>query len=157
MGLRENILRDPISELTLRPVVAMPRSATVRQTIEAMKRQGIGAAIIVDSDGRAAGMFNEKLLIRLLLESPGSLDEPVEKHMTPRLVTVRESDSIAKLLAIMQEFSLRWVCIIDEQGRPTALTGLRGLIEYVVDYFPRQVKVQPIDKNHVSMRTREGA
>jgi hypothetical protein len=49
------------------------------------------------------------------------------------------------------------VSIVDADGRPTALTGLRGVVEYVADYFPRQVKVQPIDGSKVSIKTREGA
>jgi predicted transcriptional regulator len=157
MGLRENILREPVSVLQLRPYAAVTADATVRQAVDAMRAKQIGAAMIVDEAGKAIGMFNEKMLIRLLINDPKLLDDPVEKHMTRNIFTVQASDSIAKLISTMQNRHLRWVSIVDADGRPTALTGLRGVVEYVADYFPRQVKVQPIDGSKVSIKTREGA
>ncbi|QNN21087.1 CBS domain-containing protein [Planctomycetales bacterium ZRK34] len=157
MGLRENILREPISVLQLRPYAAVTADATVRQAVEAMRDKQIGAAMIVDEAGKTLGMFNEKMLIRLLINDPTLLDEPVEKHMTTNIFTVQASDPIARLISTMQNRRLRWVSINDAEGRPTALTGLRGVVEYVADYFPHQVKVQPIDGSKVSIKTREGA
>lgn len=157
MGLRENILREPISVLQLRPYAAVTADATVRQAVDAMRAKQIGATMIVDEAGKAIGMFNEKMLIRLLINNPKLMDDPIEQHMTRNIFTVQAGDSIAKLISTMQNRRLRWVSIVDEEGRPTALTGLRGVVEYVADYFPHQVKVQPIDGSKVSIKTREGA
>jgi len=157
MGLRENILRDPVSALQLRPFVAVTPDATVRQTVQAMRDKQMGAASIIDDTGKYIGMFNEKMLIRMLTADPSGLDEPVEQHMTRKIYTIKQDDTIAHLIAVMQSWNLRWVTIVDDAGKPTALTGLRGVIEYVADYFPRQVKVQPNDSSKVSIETREGA
>jgi hypothetical protein len=64
--------------------------------------------------------------------------------MSRQVVRLSGSNSIATLLRAMQQQRLRWVCVVDNDGRPLALTGLRGVIDFVVDSFARDVRVQPI-------------
>jgi CBS domain-containing protein len=101
-------------------------------------------------------MFTEKLLIRLLAHRPEAVDEPVAEHQSVRIVCLRGEEPIARLITTMQKHALRWVCMVDGDGRPTALADLRGVIEYVADHVPRIVKVQPIEPK-LSMEQREGA
>lgn len=156
MTLRDSIIQETIADLALRPVVRVHADQTVRQVCEAMSEQRLGAAIITDADGRTQGMFNEKLLISLLARKPEGMDEPVKYHMTSNVVCVKPTDSIATLIATMQGRKLRWVCVVDDQGKATALTGLRGVMEYAVDHFPRSVLSQPI-RSKLAIEEREGA
>ena len=156
MGLREDLQSHTVNELILRPYAPVRSGATVSDAVTAMKAAGIGAAMILDESCKPIGMFNEKILIRLLANNPDALSEPVEQHMTRHVVCVRRDQPIATLISVMQENTLRWVCVTDEQGRAEFLTGLRGVLEYVTDYFPREVKVQP-DESRLAMDQREGA
>ncbi|MDH3583799.1 MAG: CBS domain-containing protein [Phycisphaerae bacterium] len=156
MGLQENIRAEPISDLLLRQAVTAPPQRPVRQVVATMRRVTLGAVIVVDEQGLPLGMFNEKLLIRMLADDPSALDQPVGDHMCQLPVTVRSDASIAKLINTMQAHKLRWICVVDAEGRPTNLTGLRGVMEYLIDYFPNSVKVQPMDE-HFTIETREGA
>ena len=156
MGMREEIQGQTISQLSLRPYVAVTAETTVRQTVQKMREEEIGAAIVVDQSGKAVGLFTEKLLVNLLATDPSHMDEQVSHHMSRHLISLRKTDTIAKLILTMQRHNLRWVCLTDEAGRPVALTGMRGVIEHVADYFPRLVKVQPFNLN-ISVEQREGA
>jgi CBS domain-containing protein len=156
MGLRENLWRHPISQLSLRKALTVSPAMPVRQAVELMRREKIGAVIAINEAGKPTGMFNEKLLIRLLAYRPEAADEPIGSHLSVRIVCLRRDEPIARLIDVMQKHSLRWVCVVDEEGRAVALTGLRGVMEYVIDYFPRLVKVQPIEAK-LSMEHREGA
>ena len=156
MGLQDNIYTDTVADLSVRQLVKIKPSDTVQQACELMKEARLGAAVAVDEAGHPIGMFNEKLLIRLLATQPDALNTPVSEHMTTNVVTVKTSDSIAKLINIMREHQYRWVCVVDEQGKAVSLTGLRGVMEFVVDHFPRVVKGHPIDSK-LSIEEREGA
>lgn len=156
MALRENISHESVSELTLRPLVLFKPERPVNDACESMREGGLGATIAVDAVGRPVGMFNEKVLIRLLASNPDAVNEPAEKHMVREVVTVKVTDPIAELIATMKQRHLRWVCVVDEQGKATALTGLRGVMEYVVDHHPLLVKSTPI-RRKLSMTEREGA
>ncbi len=156
MGLQDNIYEETVADLSLRQLVTIKPTDTVRRACELMKAARLGAAVAVDDAGHPIGMFNEKLLIRLLATTPQSMDDPVSDHMTTNVVTVKTTDSIARLINVMRERQYRWVCVIDPGGKAVSLTGLRGVMEYVVDHFPRSVKVQPINSN-LSIEEREGA
>lgn len=156
MALRQEILNEPVSALSLRPLVTFSPDDPVRKVCDAMAEAQLGAAIAVDSSGRTVGMFNEKLLIRLLNENPEAMDEAAEKHMTRNVTCVKTTDTIATLIATMQHRKLRWVCVVDESGKATALSGLRGVMEYIVEHVPRWVSVQSMDAK-LAMDEREGA
>ena len=34
---------------------------------------------------------------------------------------------------------LRFVCVVDETGRAVALTGQRGVMEYIAGHYPRRI------------------
>jgi CBS domain-containing protein len=156
MALRENISQEPVSELTLRPLVLFEPDRPVSDACESMRHGGVGAAIAVDPVGRPVGMFNEKVLIRLLASNPDAIDEPAEKYMVRNVVVMNVTDPIAELIATMKQRHLRWVCVVDEQGKATAVAGLRGVMEYIVDHHPLLVKSTPI-RRKLSMTEREGA
>jgi len=157
MGLRENIQHDTIGDLAMREAVSVQPDITVRDAIAKMQSSGVGAVIVVDKDGKPTGMFNEKMLPDLLINKAAeAMDAPVRDHMTTYVICLKKSETIATLIATMEKHKLRYVCVIDEAGKPCALTGLRGVVEYIVDFFPYEVKNQPLESN-LAINKREGA
>jgi len=156
MGLRENIMTETIGDLALRTLVIIQSDQTVREVCEALRQAKLGAAVTVDEAGRPLGMFNEKILMRILAENPQVVDEPVREYLTRSVVTVSRDDTIDTLIATMQTQKLRWVCVVDAAGKATALTGLRGVMEYVVEHFPRSVYSHPM-RSKLATEEREGA
>jgi hypothetical protein len=57
---------------------------------------------------------------------------------------VKQSDPIVNVLLAMQAQNVRFVCVLDDEGRAVALTGQKGLMEYIADHFPGQIMVQRI-------------
>lgn len=155
MGLREDILREDVSQLEWRDVLKVQPTNTVRDTVELMRKHRLGCVIIVSDDGKVVGKFTERDLIRLLLLNAESLDEEVGHHMSGTWGMIHEGDPIAQVIDLMQEKKLRFVVVVDEDNRPIGLTGQKGVMEYIVDHFPRQVKVQMMESK-LFMDTREG-
>lgn len=156
MGLRQDLSSQPVSELPLRELICVVRGAAVREAVGLMRRKGLGCVVVVDDDQRPLGKFTERILIKLLIQGDSALDDPVSQHMASVWKTVRLSDKIEKVMDAMQEKGLRFVVVVDDQGKACALTGQRGLMEYIADHFPRAVKVQAIG-SRVAMDEREGA
>lgn len=156
MGLRENILSQPVADLAVRELVTAEPDSTVRDAVAAMRQKNLGAVIVVDDAGKPIGMFNEKLLIQLLDAGGDVMDEPVERHMTTNVACVKTSDTIATLIATIHSRGLRWICICDEAGKAVGISGVRGVMEYVSEHHPRCVLVQPLESK-LSVDEREGA
>lgn len=156
MGLRESILKDPVSEISLRELIAVTRLTPVREVAARMREKRLGCAIVVDRYNKPIGKFTERRLMKLLLENPANLDKPVEKFMYNSANPIGVNEPIAKLIEMMQKQKLRFICVTDEKGRAVALTGQKGLMEYIAEQFPRAVKAEQA-KTRLFTTEREGA
>jgi len=156
MGLREDILKDPVSELEIRELLPVKPKDKIRAAVKLMRAKRLGCVVVVDDNGRPLGKFTEKELLALLLKSPAAMDEAVGDHMTSAWAFVEMTDPIAKVLDAMQSKGLRFVIVLDENGKAVGLTGQKGLMEYLAEHFPRQVKVQMMESK-LYMDHREGA
>ncbi len=156
MGLRRNIQKDTVADLDLRPVITVGRKTTVREAAARMAQMRLGCVIVVDSKGKPVGKFTERKLMRALVEGPANLDQSVERLMYPSADTVALNEPLAAVIRTMQARGLRFLCVVDGQGKAVALAGQKGLVEYIADHFPRRVKVQLMDATVFSDQ-REGA
>jgi predicted transcriptional regulator len=156
MGLQQDLRKEPVANLALREAILVESSVSVREAVRRMKRKRLGCVIVVSDDGRPEGTCTEEELIHLLVERPQGLDEPVRMHLSAEWAVVGRDDPIARVLEAMQSKNLRFVCVTDREGRAVALTGQKGLMEYIAEHFPRQVMVQRVG-GKLAMDEREGA
>jgi CBS domain-containing protein len=155
MGLRQDILNAPVTELEWRQLLQIHGDKPVRAAIQLMREKRLGCVVVIGDDGRPLGKFTERDLIRLLLLSPESVDQPVGRSMSGTWGVVKSTDTIGKVIDLMDEMKLRFVIVVDDAGKPIGLTGQKGVMEYIVDHFPRQVKVQMMESK-LFMDQREG-
>ncbi len=157
MGLREFISYETVADLHLRPALTAVPEVSLRQAIELMRDNKLGCIFVVDRDGKPLGKFNERQVLRVTRDKV-SLDEPVGNHTVPlpKGGIVRLDTPVEEALFGMRENRMRFMCVVDHDGKVIALTGQRGLMEYVVDHFPRQIKVQMMSSK-LHLNSREGA
>ena len=155
MGLYDSFAEEPISALALRePVLASPDDPC-SDVVQQMRRRKLGCVIVVDHDRKPTGLFTEGMLTRLLVDRPAALGDPIGQRMSERLITVRQSDRVARVLDTMERENTRFVCVVDDEGRVAGLTGQKGLMEFVAEHFPQQVMVQRVGARPPQQR--EGA
>ena len=156
MGLHENIRTERISELPLRKAITVAPTSSVREAIIEMRQKRLGCSIVVDAEDKPIGMFTEAMLDRLLLEGSWQLDELIEVHMARQVSCVKTSDPIVMVLDAMQSRDVRFVCVVNKNGRVVGLTGQKGLMEYIAEHFSREVMVQRVGSSPYPHQ-REGA
>lgn len=156
MGLRENIRSEPVAEVRHRALIAVTPQTSVKEAADKMRRHKLGCVIVVDQQGRPVGKFTERQLAKLLLDDPRGLRLPVERFMYPDADPIAMDAPVAAMVDLMKNRKLRFLCVTDAEGRAVALTGQHGLMEYITEHFPRQVKVQLL-QSKVGMDQREGA
>ncbi len=157
MGLREDILSHPVSELDLREILTLSPDDTVQAAVRLMRLKRLGCVMVVDEQGKPLGKFTEHRLLVKLVEDAQALIRPLKDVMVNDWAEVKLNDPIAKVLDAMQNHGMRFVIVLDDDGKAIALTGQRGMMEYIADHFPRQVKVHMIDDAKLYMDQREGA
>ena len=78
------------------------------------------------------------------------------EHTVEAWGCVKLTDPILRVIQLMQRHDLRFVCVVDDAGRGVALTGQRGVMEYICDHFPRQILGSRVSARPY-LREREGA
>ena len=102
------------------------------------------SAVPVLQEGRAVGIITEKDSLRLIKEK-GSLDGPVGSCMSSPVHTVRFDTSLADVVRLMNERSIRRVVVVGEDGNRVAgvLTNrdlARNLKGHYNDYLERKLR-----------------
>lgn len=142
--LGEAILNAPIRALVPRPAVAVPETATIRQAIQGMLAQGIGA-VLVERDGRLVGIFTERDVLQRVVDAGVDQTRPVTDVMTPAPEALSLDDGIAFALNRMVLRGFRHVPILDADGRPVAVVSQREVVSFIVSLLPRRVLNLPPD------------
>ncbi|WP_425395658.1 CBS domain-containing protein [Aeoliella sp.] len=144
MGLHQNMTDEPVSRLELRQPPLCGPTDSIRAAVERMREKHLGCVIVVDDDQKPLGLFAESMLTQLLADDPTQVDDPVSKHMANPWPCVRDTDTIALVLEAMQMKNVRFIGVLDEDGKVIGLTGQKGLMEYVSEHFPQQIMVQRV-------------
>ena len=156
MGLLDNMRSEPVERLSLRSPVEVDPTTSVREVIQEMRASRLGCAILVDADRKPVGMFTERMLTKKMAAGTAFLDEPVSSHAVDDWPCVKLSDPIEDVLKSLVSKNVRFICVVDAEGRTAGLTGQKGLMEYIADHFPEQVMVQRVG-NTPYLQQREGA
>jgi CBS domain-containing protein len=156
MGLYENMINDPVKDLALREPILVGAHDSVRTAIQRMREQSLGCVIVVDSQQKPLGIFTENMLTQLVAKGQFAVEDDVQKHMAAALPWVGLSDAVVNVVDALQTKNIRFLCAIDEDGHVAALTGQKGLMEYIADHYPGQVMVQRVGVPPYP-QTREGA
>jgi CBS domain-containing protein len=154
MGLRENLNQQSIAQLPPEEPLTVSPDTTVRRTVEAMQRAGVGYALVCRGQA-LVGIFTERDLIKRVLVPRVDPDSAVEAYMTAEPVTIRRSEPIGSALRIMFQGHHRHLPVIDDEGVPVGVASVKHLVAYLVDYYPSTVYNLP--PRALQEATREGA
>jgi predicted transcriptional regulator len=136
-----------------KPVCAQATDS-VRSVLKRLQEERTGAAMIC-TDGRLNGVFTERDALRLLADDK-NLDVPVSEVMVRNPVTVRKTDTVAKAISLMSVGGFRRLPIVDDQGQIEGVLKVAGLLNYLVEHFPKVVHNLP-PAPHYKVGAREGA
>lgn len=100
----------------------------VLKHVSTIKRRS-GAVILVGPDGRLTGIFTDGDLRRLLTSDPqGALNRPVRDAMGKNPKHMREDQLASEAMAIMQQFRIDELPVVNAKGEPVGLIDVQDLV-----------------------------
>ena len=105
--------------------------------------------------GALVGIWTERDAMRVL-SADTDLDSAIEQVMVREPVTLSPSDTVGRAISLMASGGYRGLPIVDQQGRPTGVLNVSGILHYLVEHFPEVIYTLP-PQPHQSTREREGA
>lgn len=154
------LLREPASVLATRRPLVFSERHTVAEVMRAMQGEHRGA-VVVTADGTPStpitGIFTERDVLFRVVDSgrdPATL--PLSKVMTRDPECLGDDESIARVLHMMSIGGFRHVPVVDAEKRPVFVVSVRGVVEFLVKAFPREVLTLRSELGAGAPRHREG-
>lgn len=115
-----------------RAVETVTATVNLAEVVKALAVKRIGAAVVVDKDGRLQGIISERDIIRAISQSgPDALAFRVSEVMTRDVVTCFEADTIDELMAVMTNGRFRHLPVV-EDGTLVGIVSIGDVVKYRV-------------------------
>ena len=112
-----------------RDVRSITAEMSVRDAARFLRDNGIGAAMLLDTNGGPAGIFSERDLLNAIAEiGAPALRQSVGELMTKDVVTCAPTDPIASVMSIMTDYRCRHLPVIDD-GRVVGVISIGDVVK----------------------------
>lgn len=114
----------------MRSAEALPvvkEDANVFAALDAMNRSRAGACLILDGDGRLAGIFTHGDFARCFRADPLLGDKPVANLMTRNPITVRADALAVEVLRTLKQNRIDDLVVLDQDRRPVGMVDSQDL------------------------------
>jgi arabinose-5-phosphate isomerase len=108
-----------------------PATDTVRSVFARARHRGrrTGAVMLIDADGRLAGLFTDSDLARLIeARRDAALDRPIAEVMTRDPRTAVVGSRVLDAVEVLRRFKISELPVVDAEGRPVGLLDVTDLI-----------------------------
>jgi arabinose-5-phosphate isomerase len=113
-------------------VAVVPQRLSLAEALGAAERaRRVGAMLLVDDQGRLAGIFTDADLRRLLIATaqPAALmAQPISTHMKRAFKHVRVGQLASEAMAMMNEYRIDELPVLDDAGRPVGMIDVQDLV-----------------------------
>lgn len=127
------LLCDSIGSIGLKDPLVVKPDTTLAECIATLQRHKVGSLLVVDDDGKLAGIFTERDCIMKVMGKVDSLkDAIVSDFMTKNPVRERPEASIAFALNLMSHGGFRHVPIVDQDDVPIGIVSVKDVVDHIV-------------------------
>jgi CBS domain-containing protein len=138
------VLRVPLKSVDAAKAETLPRGASVADAIKLIQQPGTSCVIITGEDGKLVGLITERDLCTRVITAGLDLDTvTVDEVMTKEPMTLRNDQPLTHALAQMDVGGYRHVPLVDKDDRPAGVITARRVINYIVEFFPEEVRSLP--------------
>jgi CBS domain-containing protein len=138
--IRGALLDDTIRTLGPDTPVTVRPGLSVGDAVAQMMAHRRAAVLIVDGDGRLAGIFTERdVLTRVVAPGLDPSAVAVGDVMTPAPEALSAGDRVAYAVNRMSVAGYRTIPLVDENRRPVGVVTVAHFIKWMADQFPEAV------------------
>lgn len=104
------------------------RGTLLRDALLEMTRKGLGMTVVLETDGRLAGVFTDGDLRRTLDRGIDVRNASIDSVMTTHGKTARAEMLAAEALKIMEDNKINSLVVVDAQDRPVGALNMHDLL-----------------------------
>jgi len=111
-------------------MAALPATATVLETLQAMHKARCGAAVLLHPTGRLAGIFTHGDFARHYSRDTNIGTKKVSRFMTKKPVVISDSALAVDALNIFEKHNIDDLIVVDAKKRPVGIIDAQDLTKY---------------------------
>lgn len=127
--MAEEIVREYMKS----SVIRVDRNTILYEIAKVMTEKNIGSVIVVEN-GKPVGIITERDIVRAIGKGK-KLDTKAEEIMTASLITIKEDSPVTGALALMRQFNIRHLPVVNDKGELTGIISIRDIARAVDDMF----------------------
>lgn len=104
------------------------RGTSLRDALLEMTQKGLGMTVVLEEDGRLAGIFTDGDLRRTLDKGIDVRQALIDEVMTPHGKTARAEMLAAEALKIMEDHKINALVVVDDQDNPVGALNMHDLL-----------------------------
>ena len=154
--LESVLANESVGSAASHPALLVDAATRLVRVLQLM-REGNRGAVLVVSNGTLVGIFTERdVLMKVAGQSTDLEHTAVSQVMTVDPVSLPVEATVAFALNKMLIEGFRHIPLVDDQNRPVAVVSMRDLIDYLSNFFSREILNLPPDPRG-GFRNRDGA
>ncbi len=115
-------------------ILSVEPDAKLAAAVKILGERKIGAVLVM-SQGRLEGILSERDIVRVIGErGAAALEEPVSQVMTRKVVTCKETDTVAELMEMMTTGKFRHLPVTDN-GKVVGLISIGDIVKRRVQEY----------------------
>ena len=115
-------------------IMSVAPDAKLAAAVKLLAEKKIGAVLVMDQS-RLEGILSERDIVRVLGErGAGVLEEPVSQVMTRKVVTCKETDTVAELMEMMTKGKFRHLPVL-ENNKVVGLISIGDIVKRRVQEY----------------------
>ncbi len=125
MTLKELLKSNPSKMVTCRTTCLVSDAVTV------MDGHNVGSILILDQDGKLAGIFTERDIMHCFAKNISLREESMSNVMTPNPITRDSSEELNVAIKVMSENKIRHLPVMEE-GKVIGVVSYRYVVSHLL-------------------------
>jgi CBS domain-containing protein len=109
----QNSLFQPLGSLAVRPPVTCRAQTPLREALELMHRENVGAIVIATAEGAPEGIFTERDLLRIAAAGSFDAAAPIARFMMEKPIGLPASATAYDAALVMARHRMRHVLVVE--------------------------------------------
>jgi CBS domain-containing protein len=102
---------------------------TLKEVIDLLAEKGVGAVVVADASMSVLGILSERDVVRVIARyGAAALEDPVSRHMTPKVTTITRDSTIDHIMETMTEGRFRHLPVV-EDGRLIGIVSIGDVVK----------------------------
>lgn len=128
-----------VYSVSRRPAVTVPVSASVKDALQAMTREGVGAVVVVEN-GKAAGIFTRRDAIeRVVLGNLPPASTPISSVMTSPVEVIAKDTELSEALKLMAARPFNHLPVVDSESKVVGLATTKPIMKHTIEKLSNEL------------------